>query len=73
MPEKKAFVVTWIDLDDTEYEKIVFAENRGKATYKAFKVLRDEEGILAKYARFKTFMKYYFKSVKPYVAEKNSN
>ena len=43
-----AFVITWINLDGTEYEKIVYAENMGKAKYKAFKVMRDEDGIFEK-------------------------
>jgi hypothetical protein len=67
-----AFVITWIDIDGTEYEKIVYAENIGKAKYKAFKVMRDEDGIFEKYAKFETFIKYYFKSAKSYVLEKNS-
>lgn len=64
-----AFVITWIDLDGTEYEKIVYAENIGKAKYKAFKVMRDEDGIFEKYAKFENFLKYYFKSAKPYKSD----
>lgn len=67
-----AFVITWIDLDGTEYEKIVYAENIGKAKYKAFRVLRDEEGVFGKYMKFETFVKYYFNSVKPYAVEKSN-
>lgn len=67
MAESKWFVVTWIAVDGLEYEKSAYAENPHKANYKAFKALRDEDGAFDRKANFEWFLRYAFKSVKPYV------
>ena len=54
------YSVWWIDIDGKKYEKPVYAETPSKATYKAFKQLRDEDGVFEKYAKFWNFIKYYF-------------
>lgn len=56
----KWFSVWWTDLDGTSYEKAVYAETPSQAKYKAFKILRDEEGVFEKCATFKHFLKYWF-------------
>lgn len=60
----KTYSISWIDWDGREWEKIVYAENRSKAKYKAFKLLRDIDGIFEPYANFWIFLKYYFKDIK---------
>ena len=61
----KWYSVWWIDIDGTKYEKPVYAETPSKAKYKAFKAMRDEDGIFEKYATFKHFIKYYFEKCEP--------
>lgn len=56
----KWYSVWWIDIDGEKYEKLVYAETPSKATYKAFKEMRDKDGVFEKYAKFRNFIKYYF-------------
>lgn len=56
----KWYSVWWIDIDGSKYEKVVYAETPSKATYKAFKEMRDKDGVFTKHAKFKYFIKYYF-------------
>lgn len=55
----KWYSVWWIDIGGNKYEKAIYAETPSKAKYKAFKVLRDEEGVFDKHTKFKYFIKYY--------------
>ncbi|MDO5574417.1 MAG: hypothetical protein Q4G60_10635 [bacterium] len=63
MFEKTKHIVTWEDIEGSQWEKIVWAENKEKAKYKAFKILKDEEGVFNEKCTFMDFIKYYLVSV----------